>query len=71
MFISLGYEPHADFLNKIKKENGYILVNDKMQTNVDYIFACGDIIKKDFYQLTTAASEACIAALNIKRLLTK
>ena len=71
MFVSLGYEPDLQFLNEIKKENGYIIVNDKMQTNIDYIFACGDIIKKDVYQLTTAAAEATIAAINIKKLLNK
>jgi len=69
LFISLGYEPKADFLDIIEKENGYILVNDKMQTNVDYIYACGDCIKKDIYQLTTAVSEATKAALNIKKTL--
>lgn len=67
MFISIGYEPKVDFLESIKTENGYIIVNEKMQTNIDYIYACGDIIKKDIYQLTTAAAEATIAAINIKK----
>lgn len=67
MFISIGYEPKIDFLEDIKKENGYILVNEKMQTNIDYIYACGDIIKKDVYQLTTAVGEATQAAISIKK----
>ena len=67
MFVSIGYEPQIEFLNNIKKDNGYIIVNDKMQTNIDYIYACGDIIKKEIYQLTTAVGEATIAALNIKK----
>lgn len=67
VFISMGYEPKIDFLEEIEKENGYILVNDKMQTNIDYIYACGDIIKKDVYQLTTAVGEATKAAINIKK----
>lgn len=67
MFISLGYEPKIDFLENIKTENGYIIVNDKMQTNIDYIYACGDIIKKDVYQLTTAVGEATQAAINVKK----
>lgn len=67
MFVSIGYEPNINFLNELKKDNGYILVDNKMKTNIDYIFACGDIIKKDVYQLTTAVGEATIAAINVKK----
>lgn len=71
LFISIGYEPNSQFLKKIEKEKNYILVNNKMQTNIEYIFACGDIVKKDIYQLTTAAADATIAALNVKKELMK
>ncbi len=67
MFIAIGYEPNTQFLKDIKKENDYIIVDKNMKTNIDYIFACGDIIKKDIYQLTTAVSEATIAAINVKK----
>ena len=67
MFVSIGYEPNTSFLNELEKDNGYIIVDDKMKTNIDYIYACGDIIKKDIYQLTTAVGEATIAAINVKK----
>lgn len=67
MFIAIGYEPNTEFLKDINKDKGYIIVDDKMKTNIDYIFACGDIIKKDIYQLTTAVGEATIAAINVKK----
>lgn len=67
MFVSIGYEPNINFLNELKKDNGYIIVDNKMKTNIDYIFACGDIVKKDIYQLTTAVGEATIAAINVKK----
>ncbi len=67
MFVSIGYEPNTSFLNNLEKDNGYIVVDNKMKTNIDYIFACGDIIKKDIYQLTTAVGEATIAAINVKK----
>ena len=67
MFIAIGYEPNTQFLKDIKKENDYIIVDKNMKTNIDYIFACGDIIKKDIYQLTTAVSEATIAGINVKK----
>ena len=37
-----------------------------METNLVGIYACGDIIKKDLYQIITASSEGAIAASNIK-----
>ena len=67
MFVSIGYEPNINFLDSLNKDNGYIIVDNKMKTNIDYIFACGDIIKKDIYQLTTAVGEATIAAINVKK----
>lgn len=66
LFVSLGFEP-SEINEETKKEKGYIIVNECMQTSIDYIYACGDIIKKDIYQLTTATSDATIAALNIKK----
>ena len=67
MFVSIGYEPNTSFLNELEKDKGYIIVDNKMKTNIDYIYACGDIIKKDIYQLTTAVGEATIAAINVKK----
>lgn len=67
LFVSIGYEPNMTFLQDLKKENGYIIVNEQMKTNIDYIFACGDSIKKDVYQLTTAVGEATIAAIQVKK----
>lgn len=69
MFISLGYEPNINYLDQIEKVDGYIKVNEKMQTNIDYIYAIGDIIKKDVYQLTTAIGEATVCAINIQKYL--
>ena len=67
IFISQENNPDTDCLKDIEKIDKYIKVNDKMQTNIDYIYAIGDVIKKDVYQLTTATSEATIAAINIKK----
>ena len=36
-----------------------------MKTNILGLFACGDIIKKDVYQLTTAIGEATVAAKSV------
>ena len=67
LFSYIGYEPSASFLGSITMDNNYIVVDDHMKTNIDSIYACGDIIKKDVYQLSTAVGEATIAAVNIKK----
>lgn len=71
LFIYIGSTPHIDFLNElnIEKENNFIKVDDSMKTNIDGIYAIGDVIKKEVYQLTTATSDATIAAISIKKYL--
>ena len=67
LFIYIGLVPASYFVSKlgIETDNDYIIVNGKMETNVKGIYACGDIIKKDLYQLVTAASEGATAAINV------
>lgn len=64
-FIYIGYEAETAFLKNlnITNEQGYIEVNSQMETKVKGVFACGDIIKKDLYQIITAASEGAEAAI--------
>lgn len=69
LFLCIGSEPIYPNLKELKTENRYIVVNEKMQTNIDGICACGDIIKKDLYQIITAAAEGAIAASTIKKYL--
>lgn len=64
LFVSIGSAPSADIFD-VDKEKGFILVNNEGMTNIDNVYACGDIIKKNVYQLTTAASEATIVAYSI------
>lgn len=66
LFIYIGSTPNTDIIN-VDKENGYILVDDKMMTSNPNIYACGDVIKKDVYQITTAISDATIASINCSK----
>lgn len=65
LFVAIGQVPSIIKINFLESENGYIKVDNKMETNIKGIYACGDCIKKDVYQLTTAASEGTIAAYSI------
>ena len=69
MFINLGSGPSTYFCKNLKivDENGYILTNDKQETAIPGIYACGDSIKKDIYQIINATSEGAIAAINANK----
>lgn len=67
LFIYIGMEPNNEPFSSLNivNPNGYIDVNEKYETKIKGIYACGDIISKDFYQLTTAVGEATIVASNL------
>ena len=69
LFIYIGFEPDTKFLKNlsIKLDNGYIVVDTQMRTNIKNIYACGDVIKKEVYQLSTAIGEAATAALSAEK----
>lgn len=71
LFVAIGSIPDISFLKNLnlETENGYIIVNNHMETNIKGIFACGDIIKKDLYQIITAASDGAIAANSVRKYL--
>jgi thioredoxin reductase (NADPH) len=66
LFVNLGSGPATYFCKSIgiTDDNGYITVNNNQETNIEGIYACGDIVKKEIYQIINAASEGAIAALN-------
>ena len=64
LFVSIGSVPSADIFN-VEKEKGFIIVDSECMTNIENVYACGDVIKKNVYQLTTAASEGTIVAYSI------
>lgn len=68
LFIYIGFDPDISYLKNlnIKNNNGYIIVGKNMETNIKGIYACGDIVDKNVYQITTAIGEAAIAATSIK-----
>ena len=66
VFLAIGSIPNSDLFD-LEKNNGYIITNDKYETSVKDVFAIGDVIKKDFYQLINASSEGMsVASLIIK-----
>lgn len=71
VFVYIGSTPNIFGSLKLDLDKNYVKVNSNMETNIDTIYAVGDIIKKDLYQLINASSEGMIAATNIIKKLNK
>ena len=66
-FEFIGQVPNtASFKDlNILDDEGYIEVDNNYQTNLKNIYACGDCVKKDLYQIIVASSEGAIVANKI------
>jgi len=64
IFLAIGSIPNSELFD-VEKENNYIITNKNFETNKKNVFAIGDIIKKEYYQLINASSEGMIVANTI------
>ena len=67
VFIYVGYRPATDFLPKsLLDEEGYVKINENFESSIKGVYAIGDVIKKDLYQLVTAASDGANVIFKMK-----
>ncbi|NTF08052.1 thioredoxin-disulfide reductase [Agrobacterium rubi] len=72
VFVAIGHAPAVElFKDKLKlKPNGYMwTAPDSTATNIDGIFAAGDVTDDTYRQAITAAGMGCMAALEAERFL--
>ena len=64
LFGFIGYNPNSKlFEGMLELENGYIVTDANMHTNIPGVFAAGDIRVKSLRQVVTAAADGAIAAM--------
>lgn len=65
IFPYIGFEPNADlFAGQVKQDkNGFIMVDEAMQTSVKGVYAIGDVRVTPLRQVITAAADGAIAAV--------
>ena len=63
VFISIGRKPATEFLKDAVEldENGYIIADETTKTNIDGVFAAGDVRTKTFRQIVTAVADGATA----------
>ena len=71
VFLAIGHKPNTGlFKDQLDTDdNGYLLTNSGTKTNIDGVYACGDVQDHVYRQAITAAGSGCMSAIDVERYL--
>ena len=70
LFVAIGHRPNTDLFSGVldMEDNGYLVTKaGSSYTNIDGVFACGDVQDHTYRQAITAAGSGCMAAIDCER----
>ena len=73
VFVSIGFKPNTDYLRGILPLDaaGYIVTNEKMETEIPGILAAGDIRRNSIRQVVAAAGDGATAAIYAEKFISE
>lgn len=69
IFVFVGYAPATDMIQDkiVLNEQGYVVTDQNQRTNVEGVYAAGDVCIKNLRQVVTAVSDGAIAATSLEK----
>ncbi len=71
VFVAIGHKPNTEvFKGQIDlDEQGYVVTKQRTMTNIEGVFAAGDVVDHYYRQAVTAAGMGCMAAIDVEKYL--